>query len=590
MKKYFSFFLLISVVLLSNTSIATPLNFDNIMIGLISNYHVSNEKYYFDFSEEEDAPDSYTFTGNIDDNIDKQVKKTLKEISRNKQKKVAIKFSMNSPVAIQSVNESQLYIQPSPVQKSDHAIVGVCIPETDDCWKMKILKGNPQYAEITTSLQGNEVTAYYTEENELLTYYVNTELNQINYEAPVAIQTQNKISSQIVYPEKLSRLFKAGTINTTVEYFNKEYGPAKEDFGISRVYDIDGCIVETSGEKTIESITLHLTPQCTVDMSQFTNHGTSAYGMTFGDFERDDLPLEYEAHCFKGSCGNSLDPWVDGHTMLSRAQDFLEIKVSSKYDGKPRTDFDKAYEKFGKEIEKIRDDEWLATNTDYCGNDISNLIKHNFSEVSLSTITIGYNLSDEPCQDYKPDIKNTQYSDYNQQYKQEIFSEKGIPFTVYGATLGMKFSDWVEIFNKINKNNNYKIKTKDTLKVRDIEMEYDLGETHIQDKYGVPIINIHETDGIIDIIDFHYGCLYEIAKEHKNDIKSKTKAFDISFEKIINSINKYSIKTFGTEAKIKRGKVDKDIAFIEILTEDTILNCSIDKDYNLGGCGIFLKK
>lgn len=489
--------------------------YDDIKIGNIINYHLLNKKYYFDFQEDEEAPESYTFTGNIDDNIDKQVKKTLKEISRNKQKNVAIKFSMNSPVAIQSVNESQLYIQPSPVQKSDHAIVGVCIPETDDCWKMKILKGNPQYAEITTSLQGNEVTAYYTEENELLTCYVNTELNQINYEAPVAIQTQNKISSQIVYPEKLSRLFRAGSINTTVEYFNKEYGPAKEDLGISRVYDIDGCIVETSGEKTIESITLHLTPQCTVDMSQFTNHGTSAYGMTFGDFERDDLPLEYEAHCFKGSCGNSLDPWVDGHTMLSRAQDFLEIKVSTKYDGKPRTDFDKAYEKFGKEIEKIRDDEWLATNTDYCGNDISNLIKHNFSEVSLSTITIGYNLSDEPCQDYKPDIKNTQYSDYNQQYKQKIFSEKGIPFTVYGATLGMNFSDWVKIFNKINKNNNYKIKTKDTLKVRDIEMEYDLGETHIQDKYGVPIISIHETDGIIDIIDFHYGCYMKSQKNIK---------------------------------------------------------------------------
>ena len=100
--------------------------------------------------------------------------------------------------------------------------------------------------------------------------------------------------------------------------------------------------METSGEKTIESITLHLTPQCTVDMSEFTNHGTSAYGMTFGDFER-DIPLEYEAHCFKGSCSNSLDPWVDGHTMLSRAQDFLEIKVSSKYDGKPRDVYKRQY-------------------------------------------------------------------------------------------------------------------------------------------------------------------------------------------------------------------------------------------------------
>ena len=128
-----------------STNVFAEEQYDDIKIGNITNYHILNKKYYFDFQEAEDVPDSYTFTGNIDDNIDKQVKKTLKEISRNKQKNVAIKFSMNSPVAIQSVNESQLYIQPSPVQKSDYAIVGVCIPETDDCWKMKILKDNPQY-------------------------------------------------------------------------------------------------------------------------------------------------------------------------------------------------------------------------------------------------------------------------------------------------------------------------------------------------------------------------------------------------------------------------------------------------------------
>ena len=181
-----------------STNVFAEEQYDDIKIGNITNYHIVNKKYYFDFQEAEDAPDSYTFTGNIDDNIDKQVKKTLKEISRNKQKNVAIKFSINSPIAIQSVNESQLYIQPSPIQKNDHAIVGVCIPETDDCWKMKIFKDNPQYTEVTTSLQGNEVTAYYTEENELLTCYVNTELNQINHEAPVVIQNQNKISSSTI--------------------------------------------------------------------------------------------------------------------------------------------------------------------------------------------------------------------------------------------------------------------------------------------------------------------------------------------------------------------------------------------------------
>lgn len=334
---------------------------------------------------------------------------------------------------------------------------------------------------------------------------------------------------------------------------------------MTRAYDIDGCIVETSGEKTIESITLHLTPQCTVDMSQFTNHGASAYGMTFGDFERDDLPLEYEAHCFKGSCGNSLDPWVDGHTMLSRAQDFLEIKVSSKYDGKPRVDFDKAYEKFRKEIEKIRDDEWLVTNTDYCGNDISDLIKHNFSEVSLSTITIGYNLSNEECQNYKPDIKNTQYSDYNPQHKQEIFSEKGIPFTVYGATLGMKFSDWVEAFNKFSINKGY-------VKIND---PYGIGITNVINKNGDTVITIHTHEGIIREISFYDICLYEITNEYAKNIKSKKEITEIFLKKIINTIDNYSIKNFGTKAKIEREQINNNTVSLEIFMRDRKLQCYI---------------
>lgn len=52
--------------------------YDDIKIGNIINYHLLNKKYYFDFQEDEEAHESYTFTGNIDDNIDKQVKKLLK--------------------------------------------------------------------------------------------------------------------------------------------------------------------------------------------------------------------------------------------------------------------------------------------------------------------------------------------------------------------------------------------------------------------------------------------------------------------------------------------------------------------------------
>ena len=63
-----------------STNVFAEEQYDDIKIGNITNYHILNKKYYFDFQEAEDVPDSYTFTGNIDDNIDKQVKKTLKEI------------------------------------------------------------------------------------------------------------------------------------------------------------------------------------------------------------------------------------------------------------------------------------------------------------------------------------------------------------------------------------------------------------------------------------------------------------------------------------------------------------------------------
>lgn len=84
---------------------------------------------------------------------------------------VAIKFNMNTPISIQPVTAMRLYIQPSPLKKSDYAIIGVCEPETDNCWKMKIHKENPQYNQVIESFIASEVSIFFTGENEILACY-----------------------------------------------------------------------------------------------------------------------------------------------------------------------------------------------------------------------------------------------------------------------------------------------------------------------------------------------------------------------------------------------------------------------------------
>ena len=147
--------------------------YDDVKIGNISNYKIESGKYSIDFDEGEDAPESWTFSGSINSNFNKQLKKVMQYLSLNKPNSdiVAIKFNMNTPISIQPVTAMRLYIQPSPLKKSDYAIIGVCEPETDNCWKMKIYKENPQYNQVIESFIASEVSIFFTGENEILACY-----------------------------------------------------------------------------------------------------------------------------------------------------------------------------------------------------------------------------------------------------------------------------------------------------------------------------------------------------------------------------------------------------------------------------------
>ena len=156
----FNIILTILVILLTPFHSANASNekYDDVKIGNISNYKIESGKYSIDF---------------INSDFNKQLKKVMQYLSLNKPNSdiVAIKFNMNTPISIQPVTAMRLYIQPSPLKKSDYAIIGVCEPETDNCWKMKIYKENPQYNQVIESFAASEVSIFFTGKNEILACY-----------------------------------------------------------------------------------------------------------------------------------------------------------------------------------------------------------------------------------------------------------------------------------------------------------------------------------------------------------------------------------------------------------------------------------
>lgn len=211
-------------------------------------------------------------------------------------------------------------------------------------------------------------------------------------------------NKELYYSKLINDVFDHQNINTTIQYFDKKYGPAKIDNGDYREYDIDGCNITVKGDKNVESISLKLNPQCNVDMSKFLNNGTSAYGMTFGDFERNSILMDYVANCFAGSCGNMLDASVDAYGLLSHAHNFLELKASVTINTEASVD---ASLRVTSEIRELNEYDFLIEHTAFCTEKDSKIIKNHFNNIKIDTITIGYNLK-EKC-DENDNIQSNSY-------------------------------------------------------------------------------------------------------------------------------------------------------------------------------------
>lgn len=150
-------------------TLLNELEYDDVLIGTLLNYTVTDGQYSADFDNE--IGDEWQFHGKIDDAFHAYLRQAAETCAKNDSSTVAVLFSMEEPVAIISVSRSQLYIQPDPVLREKYAVIGVCEPETDNCGKLRIAAANPRYKQVTESLPGHEAEIFFTEDNEVVEYY-----------------------------------------------------------------------------------------------------------------------------------------------------------------------------------------------------------------------------------------------------------------------------------------------------------------------------------------------------------------------------------------------------------------------------------
>lgn len=103
---------------------------------------VAKDIYSFNFTAEE-IGDEYVFVGSVNEPLFAQIQNALSKAKTNEfgAKDIVLFMSMNKPICASAFERASLYIQPGIIEKNDAYIVGVCIPETSGCWKMKINKG-----------------------------------------------------------------------------------------------------------------------------------------------------------------------------------------------------------------------------------------------------------------------------------------------------------------------------------------------------------------------------------------------------------------------------------------------------------------
>lgn len=210
--------------------------------------------------------------------------------------------------------------------------------------------------------------------------------------------------AQIQRDAQIKDVFSYDMINSEIDYFEQFVGIAKQKYGNSREYVVEGCVISVAlyeDSNQIKSLYTELTKNCAPDFSYLsTNFNISKplQNMTFGDL---DNP-KYYADCLI-SCGRT-SPQIYAVTGGSRADDWQTIALGAKIN-------DVSYPNWSdKLMENGRD--WVLDQKFNCdGNNYSRVAHSDLKNQNVSSITLAKTPITFDCYDRQPQQANQSRED-----------------------------------------------------------------------------------------------------------------------------------------------------------------------------------
>lgn len=227
-------------------------------------------------------------------------------------------------------------------------------------------------------------------------------------EEPAIQPQQQQVTVEPAPPPQvslISKVFNPEMLGANLPYFEKVAGPARNTFSYkeneqTNTYNIDGCdITVNASNGVVQSLGIeHLTPECTFDLNPFLpNVGNGKlpmpHKMTFGQFDAFTDSGQYTADCLI-SCGNAADPVVYENWEGSRADGNIELQLGVVLVADSAINASNSWESA---MVKTEGEDWVIDTKFNCTHKYNNIAKQAFKDVNITSVKIGFGLSDTDC-------------------------------------------------------------------------------------------------------------------------------------------------------------------------------------------------
>lgn len=199
--------------------------------------------------------------------------------------------------------------------------------------------------------------------------------------------------------DKLAKIFDQETIGADVAWLENITGPARNTYGKTKIYKVDGCeITATTVKGTIDALRMEITPTCTFDLAavlpRFEGKLPPLEKLTFGAFDALTPGAgRFYADCLD-QCGNAADPVVIEHWSGGRPDRVIEVMLEVAQVSDATLAAADAWRKAMREGESK---DWVIKRQFNCSNKYDELAHKVFRDIPITAITVGWQLEPPAC-------------------------------------------------------------------------------------------------------------------------------------------------------------------------------------------------